>query len=226
MLMLGRPVPDENLGRVYRDFALVKEDVAIDGMSLKDAKVNLGRTANDRHVALSLDGRGRSRLRSVSRKCQDLYKKKNQVSQLAILLDDVIYSAPTLITFIDANPIANLITRVKFIKIEVSRAEKIVWKNYNKSPSEDKQGYFAYSFTQDTKRVIIPAHATANSVNNIDAKETKILKYKTIELKKGDNIKVGLYVRLAKRDCASVVDLKDSNLTESSLIKELLFEVD
>ena len=54
----------------------------------------------------------------------------------------------------------------------------------------------------------------------------KILKYKTIELKKGDNIKVGLYVRLAKRDCASVVDLKDSNLTESSLIKELLFEVD
>jgi len=105
MLMLGRPVPDERLGRVYRDFALVKKDVAIDGMSLKDAKVNLGRTANDRHVALSLDGRGRSRLRSVSRKCQDLYKKKNEVSRLAILLDDVIYSAPTLITFIDTNPI-------------------------------------------------------------------------------------------------------------------------
>ena len=125
-----------------------------------------------------------------------------------------------------AHPLIIQPARVKFIKIEVSRAEKIVWKNYNKSPSEDKQGYFAYSFTQDTKRVIIPAHATANSVNNIDAKETKILKYKTIELKKGDNIKVGLYVRLAKRDCASVVDLKDSNLTESSLIKELLFEVD
>ena len=105
MLMLGRPVPDERLGRVYRDFALVKKDVAIDGMSLKDAKVNLGRTANDRHVALSLDGRGRSRLRSVSRKCQDLYKKRNEVSRLAILLDDVIYSAPTLITFIDSNPI-------------------------------------------------------------------------------------------------------------------------
>ena len=125
-----------------------------------------------------------------------------------------------------AHPLIIQPARVKFIKIEVSRAEKIVWKNYNRSPIEDKQGYFAYSFTQDTKRVIIPAHATANSVNNIDAKETKILKYKTIELKKGDNIKVGLYVRLAKRDCASVVDLKDSNLTESSLIKELLFEVD
>ncbi|RLD09850.1 MAG: hypothetical protein DRI44_07565 [Chlamydiae bacterium] len=105
VLMLGRPVPDERLGRVYRDFALIKKDVAIDGMSLKDAKVNLGRTANDRHVALSLDSRGRSRLRSISRKCQQLYKEKNQVSQLAILLDDVIYSAPTLITFIDANPI-------------------------------------------------------------------------------------------------------------------------
>ena len=105
ILMLGRPVPDEHLGRVYRDLALVKKDVAIDGMSLKDAKVNLGRTANDRHVALSLDGRGRSRLRSVSKKCQELYKKNSEVSQLAILLDDVIYSAPTLITFIDTNPI-------------------------------------------------------------------------------------------------------------------------
>ncbi len=105
ILMLGRQVPDEHLGRVYRDFALIKKDVAIDGMSLKDAKVNLGRTANDRHVALSLDGRGRSRLRSVSRKCERDYKKDNKVSRLAILLDDVIYSAPTLITFIDTNPI-------------------------------------------------------------------------------------------------------------------------
>jgi len=105
VLMLGRPVPDETRGRVYRDLALVKKDVAIDGMSLKDAKVNLGNTANDRHVGLFLDGRGKSRLRSVSRKCEQAYKKNNEVSRLAILLDDVIYSAPTLITFIDTNPI-------------------------------------------------------------------------------------------------------------------------
>ncbi len=105
ILMLGRPVPDDNSGKIYREFALVKKDVAIDGMSLKDAKVNVGRTASDRHVALTLDSRGRSRLRAVSRKCEQAYKKNNQVSRLAILLDDVIYSAPTLITYIDTNPI-------------------------------------------------------------------------------------------------------------------------
>ena len=105
ILMLGRPIADEGTGRVYREFALVKKDVAIDGMSLKDAKVNVGRTASDRFVALTLDSRGRARLRSVSRKCEQAYKKNNQVSRLAILLDDVIYSAPTLITYIDTNPI-------------------------------------------------------------------------------------------------------------------------
>jgi len=116
--------------------------------------------------------------------------------------------------------------RVKFLKIEVSRAGEIVWKNYNKSPNEDAQGYFAYAFKDGSKRVIIPAHATTGTTNNIEAKEIKILKYDTIEFKKGDEIKVGLYVKLAKRDCSNVIDLKDSNLTESSLIKEILFRVD
>ncbi len=105
MIILGRPIPNLNRGTVSRIFALVKKDVAIDGMSLKDANVNLGRTANDRHVQLKLDGRGISRLKSVSRKCENDFKKKNIVNRLAIILDDVIYSAPSLYTYIDSSPI-------------------------------------------------------------------------------------------------------------------------
>ncbi len=104
-IILGRPVPSHAMGRVYREFDLIEKDVAIDGMSLKDAKVNVMRTANDRQVDLSLDGRGRARLRSVSRKCARSYKDKGEVSRLAILLDDVVYSSPLLTTYIDGSPI-------------------------------------------------------------------------------------------------------------------------
>ena len=113
--------------------------------------------------------------------------------------------------------------RAKFLKIEISRAGKVIWKNYEKEPSEDKKGYFAYSFTQEDKKVIIPAHSTGSTVNNVNAKSCKVLGYDVPALQKGDKISVALYVQLAKSDCAKVISLKDSNLTESSLMKEVVF---
>ncbi len=113
--------------------------------------------------------------------------------------------------------------RAKFLKIEISRAGKAIWKNYEKEPSEDKQGYFAYSFKQDDKEVIIPAHSTGSTVNNVAAKSSKVLDYAVPALQKGDKVSVALYVQLAKSDCAKVISLEDSNLTESSLMKEVIF---
>jgi len=113
--------------------------------------------------------------------------------------------------------------RAKFLKIEISRAGKVIWQNYTKEPSEDKQGYFAYRFKQDGKKVIIPAHATEGSVYNLDAKASKVLNYTIPELTKLDKISVGLYVALAKSDCAKLIALEDSNLTQPQLIKEVLF---
>jgi hypothetical protein len=113
--------------------------------------------------------------------------------------------------------------RAKYLKIEVLHEGKVIWKNYIKKPSEDKQGYFAYSFKQEGKKVIIPAHATEGSVYNIEAKEKKILSYTIPELKKGDKVSVSLYVQLAKSDCAKVVNLSESNLTQPQLIKEEIF---
>jgi cytoplasmic iron level regulating protein YaaA (DUF328/UPF0246 family) len=114
-------------------------------------------------------------------------------------------------------------SRAKFLKIEVKRENKTVWQNYLKDPSEDKQAYFAYSFKQDVKRVIIPAYATEGSVYNLEAKETKELKYSLPELKKSDKIIVKMYVQFAKSDCAKVIDLNDSNLTDQQLMKVVEF---
>jgi hypothetical protein len=113
--------------------------------------------------------------------------------------------------------------RAKFLKIEISRAGEVIWKNYENMPDEDKQGYFAYSFTQEDKKVIIPAHSTGSAVNNVDAKTSKVLEYTVPALQKGDEVRVGLYVQLAKSDCAAVIDLSDSNLTQEQHMKEILF---
>ena len=110
--------------------------------------------------------------------------------------------------------------RAKFLKIEIVRENKVLWTNYNKEPSEDKQGYFAYSFKQEGKKVIIPAHATEGVVYNIEAKETKVLLYTIPHLKKHDKITVAYYVQFAKSDCMKVIDLKSDDLVEPQLIKQ------
>jgi len=115
--------------------------------------------------------------------------------------------------------------RAKYLKIEVLRKNKVIWQNYMYKPSEDTQGYFAYSFKQNGKKVIIPAHATKGSVYNLEAKETKTLHYKIPLLKKEDNIIVALYVQLAKTDCAKVVDLNGTNLIKPMLIKKVTLKL-
>ena len=112
--------------------------------------------------------------------------------------------------------------RAKFLHIEVLRADKVIWKNYEKAPSADKQAYFAYSFKENGKDVIIPAHATEGTVHNLEANETKMIQYNIPKLQKGDKVTVGLYVRLAKSECQKVIDLsRNPSLTKEQLIKQV-----
>ncbi|MBA1421345.1 MAG: hypothetical protein FAF03_11050 [Epsilonproteobacteria bacterium] len=113
--------------------------------------------------------------------------------------------------------------RAKYLKIEIQHKGKVIWKNYAKEPSEDKQGYFAYSFKKNGNTVIIPAHATKGRVYNLEAKEKKTLLYNIPIVKKGDKVTVAFYVQLAKSDCAKVVNLSESNLTQPQLMKEEIF---
>jgi hypothetical protein len=110
--------------------------------------------------------------------------------------------------------------RVKYLKIDIDRNGKTIWQNYKKHPSEDRQGYFAYSFKRNGKKVIIPATATEyGRVNNLDAKEKRTLRYKIPGLEKGDRVTVSLFVKLAKDDCLGVIDLEGSGLNDAILMK-------
>ncbi|MEA3491886.1 MAG: multiheme c-type cytochrome [Campylobacterota bacterium] len=116
--------------------------------------------------------------------------------------------------------------RVKYLDIKVFRGDKEIWKNYDKHPSEDTQGYFAFSFKGDGEQILIPATATEQDViNNLGARETKIFPYSVKGLKKGDRVEVSLYVKLAKDDCLKVINLNDSTLNEPILMKKYEIEL-
>jgi len=125
-----------------------------------------------------------------------------------------------------AHPLIIQPARAKYLEIKIKRDGKIIWQNYTKSPKEDTQGYFAYSFKKDGKSIIIPSKATSFSVNNLEAKKTKVLHYHTPKLKKGDIIELNFWVQLAKDDCARVVDLKDRSYLKPMLIKSVYKKID
>ncbi len=120
-----------------------------------------------------------------------------------------------------AHPLIIQPARAKFLKIRVLRKGKTIWQNYKKDPSEDKQGYFAYHFKKNGKKIIVPATATEGYAHNLAAKSVKTLIYNIPSLQKGDEVVVSLFVQLAKSDCLKVIELKNQNLTKPSLIKEV-----
>ena len=115
--------------------------------------------------------------------------------------------------------------RAKYLKIILKRSGKTLWKNYQKSPQEDQQGYFGYRFKKNGDPIIIPYHATSGEVHNLAAKETRTLTYKVPMMQKGDVVRVDFYVQLAKDDCARAVNLEGTGLMKPALIKTLSFTV-
>jgi len=120
-----------------------------------------------------------------------------------------------------AHPLIIQPARAKYLEIKIKRDNKTIWRNYKNKPSEDKQGYFAFSFKKDGKKVIIPTYATSKTVNNLDAKTSKTLIYKTVSLEKGDIVELYFWVRLAKDDCTKVINLKDKSFLKPMLIKKV-----
>ncbi|MEA3418083.1 MAG: multiheme c-type cytochrome [Campylobacterota bacterium] len=119
------------------------------------------------------------------------------------------------------HPLIIQAARVKYLEIKLFRDGKVIWKNFDKHPSEDAQGYFAFSFKNHGEIVLIPATATEQDViNNLGARETRIFTYTVKELKKGDKVEVSLYVKLAKDDCLKAIDLEDMTLNEPLLMKK------
>ena len=87
-----------------RQLYLLKKEAEITGASLTDAY-----WTNDPIrgyiIALKFDYKGRHKLKKITYEAAQKYDEKGQVSRLAIVLDDVVYSAPLMKVAIDRNPI-------------------------------------------------------------------------------------------------------------------------
>ena len=125
------------------------------------------------------------------------------------------------------HPLIIQAARLKYLEIKIIRNGKTIWRNYKNSPLEDKQGAFHIEFLDaNNKEVIIPSFATKRGfVNNLKAKETKVLTYKTPEIQKGDQITVALYLILAKPNCQKVITLDDPNLVKPQLMQKYSYKV-
>ncbi len=113
--------------------------------------------------------------------------------------------------------------RVKYLVVRLLRDKKEIWKNYQKDPREDLPVFFEHTFAgKDGKQVIIPATAMATlRLNNLEAKEHKEFSYQVPVLKKGDVIEVSLWMRVAKKACQSVIELKDEMFLKKILLKQV-----
>ena len=111
--------------------------------------------------------------------------------------------------------------RVKYLEVKVLRDEKEIWKNYKEEPNEDKDVFFEYRFKdKEGKKIIIPANAYSRESTNLKAEESKRVKYE-VELKKGDVVKATMFVRFAKKDCQSVITLKEELFQKAQILKEV-----
>ena len=103
-LMIGKEDSDHRKdGEKTRELTLVENAVAIDGSYVKDAYVQL--EGVKRIVALKLNSAGKNSLSKVSQVAARKYASENKVTQLAICLDDLVYSSPLLLVHIESDPI-------------------------------------------------------------------------------------------------------------------------
>jgi hypothetical protein len=125
------------------------------------------------------------------------------------------------------HPLIIQAARLKYLDITILRDKKVIFKNFQHSPTEDKQGAFHIEFLdENNNEVIIPSLAKKRGfVNNLMAKETKTLHYTTPQLHNGDTIIISLYVILAKPNCSKVINLKDPNLKKAQLMKKYTLKV-
>ncbi len=104
--LFGRTLPDRRTKQIVKGIYLVKKDAVVKGISLRNAMLGRAGMFQQPVVSMSFDREGMRKLRIVSGEAEKRYKdpKNPVVSRLAIVLDDVAYSAPLMMVRLDSSP--------------------------------------------------------------------------------------------------------------------------
>ncbi|MBU1667167.1 cytochrome c family protein [bacterium] len=169
----------------------------------------------------------RARGHHASHKFLGIYDKEFRATGIDMNISTKVDGIEVVLTNKMAHPLIIQPARVKYLEVKVLREGKEIWKNYINEPSEDREVFFEYRFKdREGKKVIIPAKAYSFEVNNLEAKESKTVSYKTPRLQKGDVLKATMFVRFAKNDCQSVVMLTDEKYKKANVLKEITHTIE
>jgi len=169
----------------------------------------------------------RARGRHASHKFLGIYDKEFRKTGVDINISTTTDTIEVKLTNKMGHPLIVQPARVKYLEVKILREGKEIWKNYKKEPNEDKEAFFEYRYKdKNGKKVIIPRDSYSSEMNNLEMKESKTLSYKGFEFKKGDRVVVTLFVRFAKKDCQSVVSLKEELFKKAHIMKEVLIIVE
>jgi hypothetical protein len=169
----------------------------------------------------------KARGRHASHKFLGIHDEKFRATGVDINISTTADTIEVKLTNKMGHPLIVQPARVKYLEVKIVRDGEEIWKNYKENPTEDKQAFFEYRFKdKEGKKIIIPATACSKEVNNLDANESKTFRYSGVELNKGDIIKATMFVRFAKKDCQSVISLKDKIFKKAHIIKEVSIKID
>ncbi|MCX6356624.1 MAG: protein translocase subunit SecD [Candidatus Aureabacteria bacterium] len=104
--LFGRTLPDSRTKEQMKGLYLLKKEAVIGGILLKNAQIGRGSMFQS-IVSLDFDREGMRKLRIISGEAERRYKnpKDPAVSRLAIVLDEVVYSAPLMKVKLDSSPV-------------------------------------------------------------------------------------------------------------------------
>ncbi len=115
--------------------------------------------------------------------------------------------------------------RLKYVEIEVIRNGKIVWKNFDKSPLEDKESTFTITFkNSDNVEVLPPQAKDFLFKNNLSRNKTKVIEYK-VQLEPKDKIKATWKSMISRPQLAEELGLSNEyrkiyeGISETLIIK-------
>ena len=116
--------------------------------------------------------------------------------------------------------------RLKYVKTTVTRAGRIIWKNYDKVPLEDTEATFTRLFQNDKKSIVFPPFATSIRYdNNIKANKIKKITYNIPILKKGDIVKSKWISYVVRPSLASALKLKEPELLKKYIGDIVVLEI-
>ncbi|RLA83805.1 MAG: hypothetical protein DRG78_03225, partial [Epsilonproteobacteria bacterium] len=116
--------------------------------------------------------------------------------------------------------------RLKYVETTVERFGNVIWKNFDKYPTDDKEAVFTTLFKDDKGHQVFPPFAKGYKFkNNLAANSSKIIVYKLPELQKDDLVRSRWVSYVIRPSLASSLKIIDKKMTKKYIGVSVEFTV-